>query len=223
MLAEDMIDSLVICELDADVAAVWNVIFGQRDTDVVSLCSKILKAQLSPVYVRAIIDSCPTSAAELAFRTIMKNRCQRGGIMAPGAGILKAGERGRGLLSRWYPQTLVNRIILLRSLAPRVTFIQGDGFAVIRRFAKRKDAAFFIDPPYSLGTTKAGSRLYKHNVIDHERLFDRAASLRSPFVMTYDDDARVVELASERGFAIDRVPMRSTHHTLKNELIIKKA
>lgn len=41
-----------------------------------------------------------------AFQTILRNRINRGGILAPGAGRIKNGESGKGKKSRWYPDTL---------------------------------------------------------------------------------------------------------------------
>ncbi|WP_334188572.1 DNA adenine methylase, partial [Noviherbaspirillum sp.] len=111
---ENLADKVVICELDKDVAAVWKVIFGRSDTDAAWLYSQIEQANLTEAFARAIIESEPKATKERAFRTIIKNRVQRGGILAPGAGLIKAGENGKGLLSRWYPETLVKRMQTLR-------------------------------------------------------------------------------------------------------------
>jgi len=43
---------------------------------------------------------------DLAFQTILRNRVNRGGILVDGAGRVKHGENGKGLTSRWYPETL---------------------------------------------------------------------------------------------------------------------
>jgi DNA adenine methylase len=36
---------------------------------------------------------------------------------------------------------------------------------------KDKDAVFFIDSPYTAGGKRAGSRLYTHFEVDHEKTF----------------------------------------------------
>jgi DNA adenine methylase len=69
---------------------------------------------------------------------------------------MKAGENGRGLASRWYPETLRRRILAITAVRHRIAIEQGDGIDAIRRNAGRKDVAFFVDPPY----TVAGRRLY---------------------------------------------------------------
>lgn len=220
---ENLADKVVLCELDSDVAAVWRVVFGQNDLDARWLFDQILGATLSETFVRTTIDSEPESVKEKAFRTVIKNRCQRGGILAPGAGLVKAGENGKGLLSRWYPETLVKRMTLLRSVRERVEFIQDDAFNLIREHAANPTAAWFVDPPYSLGGKKAGSRLYLHNSIDHEKLFARMAGVDGQFLMTYDDAPEVIEMAGNQGLVFARVPMKNTHHKVMYELLIKKA
>lgn len=97
-------------------------------------------------------------------------------------------------------------------------FVKGDGLRALRQNADRANVAFFIDPPY----TVAGRRLYVHSEIDHEELFSIAASLRGEFLMTYDDAAEIRRLAQKHGFAFTHVPMKSTHHETKKELLITK-
>jgi DNA adenine methylase len=219
---ENLADQVVLCEKDADVAAVWKVVFGSSDADADWLFNNILHANLTEAHVRSIIESTPSEVKKLAFRTIIKNRCQHSGILAPGAGICKAGENGNGLLSRWYPQTLVNRMTILRSVRSRVQFIHGDAFDVLTLHARNPTAIFFFDPPYSLGTKKAGARLYLHHAVDHERLFAESAEVLGQFLMTYDDDPEVEALAERHNLVVSRVPMKSNHHVILHELVIKK-
>jgi DNA adenine methylase len=223
MAVEGLADKVVLSELDPDVAAVWKVVFGRSNADAKWLFDQILGAELTEPFVRGIIEAAPKSLKERAFRTIIKNRCQRGGILAPGAGLVKAGENGKGLLSRWYPKTLVTRMTILREVRARVQFIEGDAFEVIAENASNPTAAFLVDPPYSLGGKKAGSRLYLHNSIDHPRLFEDMSKVEGRFLMTYDDAPEVVELAASNGLVIARVPMKNTHHAIIYELLIKKA
>jgi DNA adenine methylase len=74
---------------------------------------------------------------------------QRDGVIAPGAGLVKGREAGRGLKSHWYPETLTKRFMALQAPRSRVSFEQADAFDVIRRYADDPDAVFFIDPPYT--------------------------------------------------------------------------
>jgi DNA adenine methylase len=220
-LQEGVVDQLVLREIDEEVAAVWNCVFGASNE---RLCKKILTFRISRSAIIRELDSGSRSMLDAAFRTILKNRTFRGGILAKGASLMKAGENGRGVASRWYPETLAGRIRRISELSGAIDFDQGDGFEVIRRFAKDQRAAFFIDPPYTAGNGKrAGTRLYNHNHLDHEQLFELVAGCSGQFLMTYDDDPAVVKLASRFGFFVERVPMKNTHHEEKCELAITKA
>jgi DNA adenine methylase len=150
----------------------------------------------------------------------LKNRVNRGDILAPGAGLVKYGEDGKGLKSRWYPETLKKRIQDSATIRACITFIEGDGLEVLRQKAHCTDAVFFIDPPYTAAGKKAGSRLYTYSDLDHEELFRIADTLRGDFLMTYDDAEGVRELARWHGFAMRVVAMKNTHHAKMTELLI---
>jgi len=220
--AENLADSVYLSELDEDVAAVWATIFDGTESEVAFLKNRIVKFEVSIQNVRAILDGNPRSNKTRAFRTIVKNRMQRGGIMAAGAGLVKNGEAGRGLSSRWYADTLEKRISALRSIKNTIHFEKGDAFEAIQLFSKNSTAFYFIDPPYTAGGKKAGSRLYTHNEIDHERLFKMMAQVSGSVMMTYDDSTEVRELANLHGFRIELIPMKNTHHAIINELLILK-
>lgn len=220
--AEGLAEHVFLSELDDDVAAVWQTIFQGRKSDVAWLCKQIIDFDVSLENVRSILDGNPRSARGKAFRTIVKNRMQRGGIMAAGAGLVKTGEAGRGLHSRWYPETLARRIETLQTLRDRITFEQTDAFEVVKRYAKDANAFFFVDPPYTAGGKKAGKRLYTHNEIDHEGLFSLMASVRGSVMLTYDDAPEVRLMAERHGFRVEPVPMKNTHHELIRELLILK-
>lgn len=220
--AEFLADRVFLGELDADVAAVWKTIFQGKAADVTWLKEQILGFEVNLDNVRAILDGKPRAVRSIAFRTIVRNRMQRGGIMAAGAGLVKAGEAGRGLHSRWYPETLGLRIDALYAIRDRITFAQTDAFEAVKPFAKDPDAFFFIDPPYTAGGKNAGKRLYTHNEIDHEGLFKLMASVRGSVMMTYDDAPEVRDMATRHGFRVEPVPMKNTHHAVLRELLILK-
>lgn len=221
--AEELAGRVVMGELDEDVAALWETIFQGTDTDVRWLSESILSFEVNLTNVRRVLSSEPNGLKEKAFRTIVKNRMQRGGIMAAGAGLVKSGEAGRGLHSRWYPATLAKRIDAIRGLKSRITFEHGDAFDMIRRFAGDVRAHFFIDPPYTAGGKKAGNRLYTHSEIDHEGLFALISGVRGSAMLTYDDAPEVRKLATRYGFKVVEVPMKNTHHAILRELLILKS
>jgi DNA adenine methylase len=155
-------------------------------------------------------------------QTILRNRICHGGILAAGSGLLKNGENGRGIHSRWYPQTIARRIHDIQTVKDTIRFVHGDAFALIDSYIGRKSACIFLDPPYTAGGKRAGTRLYTHFDIDHKRLFELASSLRGEFLMTYDVASEVAELALEHGLDIVEIPMKNTHHARMTELLVGK-
>jgi DNA adenine methylase len=172
--------------------------------------------KLSSENARTLLNHNPTSIRQKALATIIRNRLNHGGILADGAGLIKTGENGRGLMSRWYPETLKKRIMDIAEIKNKIEFVRGDGVDFIEKNLNRKNTVFFIDPPY----TKTGKRLYKHHNINHRHLFDLAKNIKGDFLITYDDSQEIETLALDRNFQVERVLMKTTHHTQKYELII---
>jgi len=221
ILSEGLVNRIVLGELDPDVSAVWKCVFSSQQA---LLSSKIITFSMSRDNVIRELSRSPKTVVDHAFQVLLKNRTFRGGILAPGASLMRVGENGRGVASRWYPDTLVKRLSLLSSLGSAIDFIEGDAFLLINRYLDRKDAVFFIDPPYTAGNGKrAGRRLYKHNDLDHSALFDLLGRAAGLVLMTYDDCPEVVEMANNHSFQIERIPMKNTHHEKKYELLISNA
>lgn len=220
---EKLADRVVLVEIDNDVASVWQITFGKSDTDFEWLIKKIASFNVNRNTVDSELARKPKSTRERAFRTIVRNRVNRGGILAPGASVIKVGENGKGLRSRWYPETLIERLRTIRAAKSRISYFQDDAFKVMTRYRDNRNAAFFIDPPYTAGGKNAGSRLYVHNKIDHRRLFGLLEECRGEFLATYDDAKDVRDLARLHGFVVDTIPMKSTHHAVVEELLITRA
>ncbi len=216
-LFEDLVSKAIMVEKDDEIAAVWQTIVN-KDTEW--LTRRILTFDLTRETVVKEISRTPRTQKEKAFQTILKNRTFHGGILADGSGLIKNGENGKGIRSRWYPTTLAKRLLNLSCIASRMDFRFDDGLKVMGEFSARKETVYFIDPPYTAGGKNAGKRLYKHSDIDHERLFDVCESLRGDFLMTYDNAEEVKVLAQERGFQTRLVPMSNTHHATMTELVI---
>jgi DNA adenine methylase len=213
---ENLADQVFMVEKDDQVAAVWEVILDDANW----LVDKILSFNLTLENTLQALSSPPQNKQEKAFQAILRNRVQRGGIMAPGASLLKTGENGRGIASRWYPQTLAKRILAIYEHNDRIKFKKEDAFNIIPLFLENSGAAFFIDPPYTAGGKQAGKRLYLHSEVDHSALFPMMTRAKGDFMMTYDDAEEVEELSLKHGFSVRRVPMKSTHHAKMYELLI---
>lgn len=216
---ENLVERALLVELDPSVAAVWQVILGG---DGLALAEKILRFKMDPESLAFELDTAPFSTLQLAFQTILRNRTNHGGILAPGSGQIKNGESGKGLLSRWYPETLARRIHLIHGVRARIEIVVEDGLETLARHAGGHDTVAFIDPPYTAGGKRAGSRLYTYFELDHEKLFEICSTLQGDILMTYDDAAEIRQLSSLHGFSTRLVPMKNTHHAKMTELLIGK-
>jgi len=214
---EEFADHIMMVELDKSVAAVWETMLSD-DNDW--LAERIISFDVTTESVRAETARTPKDKKELAFQTILRNRTLHGGILAPGSGVLKYGENGRGVKSRWYAETLRKRIQNLKFVRQRITFVQGDGIETIKKYAARKTAVFFIDPPYTAAGKRAGTRLYTHNELDHEELFKQSERIKGDLLMTYDTADDVARMAHRHGFQTRTVGMMNTHHATMRELLI---
>ncbi len=215
--AEGLATHVILVELDEQVAAVWQTILGG---DGEWLAEKIVSFDLTAETVEEVLSSTPSTQRDIAFQTIVKNRVNRGGILALGAGRIKNGENGRGVGSRWYPETLKKRILKIVAIRDRITFALGDGLQVMRENVQRADAVFFLDPPYTAAGKRAGTRLYTCHELDHEELYSIADTLVGDFLMTYDNCEGVRQLAGKHSFDMEAVAMKSTHHAEMTELLI---
>ena len=216
-LFENLVRNAIMVELDEDVAAVWQCVSGG---DLEWLADRVLDFELTRESVVRELEKEPGSLRQRAFQTILRNRTLHGGILAEGSRFIKHGENGRGIQSRWYPQTLAKRILNLKLIADRLEFRHADGMKVIEELVSRTDVIFFIDPPYTAGGKKAGRRLYKHNNIDHRKLFEMCGSLAGDFLLTYDNAEEVRDMAKYHGFEMRLIPMNNTHHATMEELVI---
>jgi DNA adenine methylase len=217
---EKLADQVILVELDKAIAAVWRTIF---DGNANWLARRILDFDLTLNNVKEVLSSKAMDIREEAFQTILKNRTYHGGILAPGSSLIKNGENGKGLKSRWYPETLAKRINAIGQVRDRFTFIWGDGIDVMQEYSRRRFAAFFIDPPYTAGginSKRAGKRLYTHYNINHEHLFSVTEQVSGDILLTYENSPDVYELAKKHSFQVKTVAMKNTHHAKMTEILI---
>jgi DNA adenine methylase len=210
---ENLAGHITMVEKDEEIAAVWEVILNGKNK---WLAEKIMTYQLNLNNVNLELNKPDKELHDVAFCTILKNRILHGGILAKGSGMIKNGENGKGIASRWYPKTLHDRITAIGYVKEKLHFITGDAFEVLEQNLDNENACFFIDPPYTI----AGKRLYTCSEIDHERLFVLTARLKGKFMLTYDNTDEIQKLADKYHLPYKTIPMKTTHHLKKTELII---
>ncbi len=216
---EDLVPSAVMIEIDRDVAAFWRSAFESGAT-----LSEWIRT-FDPTYenLAELAGRIPRTVEEHGFRTLVLNRTRRGGILAPGASFSRQGENGKGVASRWYPETLASRLSAISDYADSLMFMEGDGMKILPVLLEGwgRRAAVFLDPPYTAsGGKRAGNRLYQHSEIDHAALFRMLDEHDSNFLMTYDAAPEIVALVKQYGFEAVSLTMKNTHHNRIPELVI---
>ena len=216
---EGLAERCEIRELDADVAAFWRAALDHTD----ALCERILDFEPTRQAVLRVADAESAHPVDHGFRTLVLNRARRGGILARGAALNRYGEGGKGVASRWYPETLVRRLRDIQAHAGRISFREGDGLALLESVAGAPNGAVFVDPPYTAGGKRAGRRLYANHSVDHARIFELLADGRCDFLMTYDAAPEIAALVRRHRFAAAEVVMKNTHHARLPELVVTRS
>ena len=218
---EKLVDQAILIERDHDVAAFWHMVLE----DGAPLAERIRHFTPTRELVSTLEQSGVRCVAEHAFRTLVLNRTKRAGILAPGASSMKAGENDKGIVSRWYPDTLVARLQVIGEHVDKLTFFEGDSMRILEPLLRGwgHNAVAFLDPPYTAaGGKRAGSRLYTHSTIDHATLFDIVDRCSPDFLMTYDGAPEIVALVQKHRFQTVRVEMKNAHHNRLPELVITR-
>ncbi len=216
---EGLAERCVMAEIDREVAAFWQAALEHTD----ALVAEIERFTPTRKRIDQLAAQTPASVLDRGFRALALNRTRRGGILAAGASLSRSGENGKGLSSRWYPETLVKRLQTIQQYAGQIEFHETDGLDLLENTLLPRattGTVVFADPPYTAGGKRAGRRLYNHNVVDHQRLFSLLADSEADFLMTYDESPEIAALVVKHGFCAVRVIMKNTHHARLSELVI---
>jgi len=216
MLENGKIAALTTVEIDMRLRAFLKLML----TDPDSLVTAIREFVPTQKNLTQCLSCKPKGYRKLGFQTLVKNRTSRGGVIAARAGMLKQGERNRGPFSRWYPETLIKRIKRIKRVRCKISLVEGDGIRFLCKRRNRKNDIYFIDPPYSFSKNGAGRRLYSHFEVPHKELLKALKQLSGRFLVTYDDDRSIEQLAKTNKLAFKGIRMRNSNYITKKELLI---
>jgi len=215
---EGFAERALMAEIDRDVAAFWHAALRCGD----ELRERLLGFEPTRETVGQLELEQPDAVLDRGFRTLVLNRTRRGGILAPGAALTRNGENGKGLKSRWYPETIADRLSDISAHADRLTFCETDGMQLLAATAGSPGSVVFADPPYTAGGKRAGTRLYASHEVDHPLLFEILDDADAEFLMTYDRAPEIVSLVGRHGFHAVEVSMKNGHHARVPELVITR-
>ena len=184
---EGLVDRCLMVELDRDVAAFWHAALRHGP----ELCEKVQHFQPTREAVEALSQQTPRNILEHGFRTLVLNRTRRGGILAPGASLIRAGEsgkrRGLALVSRdARPAAL--RLSLDQSRTASDSARRTEWYSkTLLRPSGRTIAVMFVDPPYTAGGKRAGQAALRPQCTSTMPACSNCSRMGTcDFLMTYD-------------------------------------
>ena len=159
---ENLTNQCIMIERDHDVAAFWHAALR----DGATLAKKILQFNPTHDQVKQIENNYIHSVTDHGFRTLVLNRTRNSGILAPGASLIRNGENGKGIQSRWYPDTLAARIDEIQKYTDRITFCKEDAMRLLDPLLHGcgRMGAVFLDPPHTLADKISAIREYASQI-----------------------------------------------------------
>ena len=186
-------------DIDPSIWSFWHSVLN--DTD--ALVEKIDK---TPVTVSEWIkqrniyrDQAANDPLTLGFSAFFLNRTNRSGIIK-GAGVIGGlDQRGNYKIDcRYNKPDLIRRIERIKKYKDRINLTNLDALDFLKNCNRHLplDSLIFIDPPYY----GKGSELYTsyYNSKDHSTLAENVMRLKSPWIMTYDDEDAIREMYKSR-------------------------
>ena len=89
---DSYVDRAVLCEKDPDISNLWQCMLD----DAEELAQRVEGFVATPENVSKVFADAGMSGMDAAFRTLLRNRVSRGGILAKGASVMKQGRTGMG-------------------------------------------------------------------------------------------------------------------------------
>ena len=195
LLFEGLVKEIVINDLDPAIHAFWKSTLQ----DSADFAERIRTVPLSPREWRRQRQIYQHGARAgyraLGFAMFYLNRTNHSGIM--NAGMIG----GRDQLGEWKLDArfnraeLVNRVEKIARFRDRIHVSGVDALDCLKRYRRRADVLFYLDPPYF----RAGRDLYMnaYRPDDHANVRDAMVALKKPCVVSYDDVPQVRRLYSE--------------------------
>lgn len=186
LLFEEHAATIHINDLSRPVYAFWHAVLN----DTADLCRRIRSVRVSmPEWhrQRAVYDRRETAdLADLGFATLFLNRCNRSGIV--GGGVIGGQEQSGewGLDARFNKDELIARIRRIGRYRSRIHLYGLDALEFTKSVVRGlgPNSFTFFDPPYIENSEDLYLNVY--DIKGHRALASRVASMKQPWVVTYD-------------------------------------
>ncbi|MBY7649834.1 MAG: DNA methyltransferase [Candidatus Liberibacter europaeus] len=193
LLMENAVSTIHINDIDKGIWAFWHCILNSNSAFIDKMRQTQITIEEWYKQKRIILNPNSYSVFELGFATFFLNRANRSGIISAGVigGFKQNGQYKIDCrFNKDYLEKLIKHIGLY---ADRIELSNMDALDLIKDIDNSNQKSFlYIDPPYH----KQGKSLYTnfYKTEDHQRLAKQISILKSPWIVTYDDELVIRDL-----------------------------
>lgn len=215
-----IVSSATLVERDPLIYSFWYSLFNHTDDLLYEFQALPITLEtwhrLRPLLAIDQVD--PKRVVELGVAGLFFNRANFSGVMSAGP-IGGLGQKSEYKIDcRTNKDDLIARILAIAFLADRFTVEFGDAVELMNRYRNRKNALFYIDPPYF----EKGESLYRYYYrhADHKKLANTLKGAKFSWILSYDHHHVIEFLYSD--FEVQKHLFRYSVHSPKkhDELLI---
>lgn len=182
-------------DIDPVIHAFWDCAINDPD----QLCDRIRNAKLNMeewLIQRSILMSGNASAQDLAYAALFMNRTNRSGILKGGVIGGKNQTGNYKLDCRFNRDDLIKKIVKIHSFRKAIKLSRLDAESCLKIWEKKlpDKSLINIDPPYYLQGRDLYLSFYDRE--DHSRLAELIKTIKSKWMLTYDDVPEIENLYS---------------------------
>lgn len=227
LLEAGVIEELWLDEKNPALAAFWRTVIDDAPglaQAVRTTTPSMHTWEQAREVLRASETGEPIPDHQLALSALIVNRCSRSGMVSSRVGPIGGrAQTGRWHVgSRWNSEGLAERIEAIATAPGAIRLHEGDGIAHIAELDGKigiEDELFlFVDPPYF----REGNGLYATGMTttDHTTLAEALHACPSHWLLTYDDDHRVLDLYPEHRVLAYEIPHTANQRRVDEEYAV---
>jgi DNA adenine methylase len=219
LLANGFIPSATWIERDPMIYAFWKMVKERPE----SLIDRMMRGRITlaawqrMLPLREIEKPTRTNTPSLGYAGLFFNRTCFSGIVGAGPIGGMTQNSPYKIDCRFNKKELTAAIRNCSDLLKKVDIVFGDGITFLEKECLRllPHSVVYIDPPYVTN----GYKLYRYHFDkpQHERLADAVASLRNPWLMSYDNHTLIREL-----YVGQQTKYVKTYQSLKGSRFVKE-
>ncbi|RTV75098.1 DNA adenine methylase [Pseudomonas aeruginosa] len=191
LLLTDVVSKIHINDLNVGVFNFWSNVLLHTEQFIEKIYSCSLN--MEEWYVQRGIFNSPSdhSGFDIGFAFFYLNRTNRSGIINGGV-IGGYDQTGNYKIdARFNKDALVERIIRIARRSDDIFLYNMDAELFLQTIdvMPLRNALIYIDPPYYVNGRRLYDNFYEHD--DHGRISKLVASLKTPWVLSYDDTEQI--------------------------------